>query len=158
MLGDILKACCVRAGLNKRMNEQRLLSVWEDAVGEGVAKRAEPIRIRNQVLYLKVANSVWMQQLQFMKGLILEKLHQKTGTDSLRDIRFFIGDVTPFDREEKKEIFREVLPSLTEADRKSIISEVSGLQDAEMQKILSGLYSKALATERNRGKRKKNHF
>ena len=82
--GDILKNYCNRVGLSSRMNEQRLLDVWKEAVGEEVAKRTEPIRIKNRILYLKVTNSVWMQQLQFMKELIVKKLHEKTGIDFLR--------------------------------------------------------------------------
>ena len=156
ILGDILRNYCNRAGLSRRMNEQKLLDVWEEAVGEGVAKRTEPIRIKNRVLYLKVTNSVWMQQLQFMKELIIKKLHEKTGIDFLQDIRFFIGEVGHLDKEEKEESLQGDLPPLSKSDQEQIIKQVSGVQDPEMQKILSGLYSRGLAAERNRRKKENN--
>jgi len=153
ILGNILKSYCNREGLNRRMTEQRLLDVWEEAVGEGVAQRTEPIRIKNRVLFLKVTNSVWMQQLQFMKELIIKKLHEKTGVDFLQDIRFFIGEVRHLDKEEKKESLEEDFSPLSKSDQEKIIKEVSGIQDPEMQNILSGLYARALTTERKRGKK-----
>lgn len=141
---------CKRMGLNRRMNEQRVFDRWKEAVGEGVAKRTEPIRIENQVLYLKVTNSVWMQQLQFMKELILKKLHEKAGIDFLQDLRFFIGEVEDPEKGEKKQNTKGDVPPLSESDLKKIDREVSAVQDPEMKTILSGLYSRALAVERNR--------
>lgn len=150
VLGDIINKYCNRLGLSRRMNEQRLLDAWEEAVGEGVAKRTEPIRIENRVLFLKVTNSVWMQQLQFMKELILKNLHEKTGINFLQDLRFFIGEVENLDKGEKGQSPKGDLPPLSDSDMQNIAREVSGVQDPEMKKILSGLYSRALAVERNR--------
>ncbi|MFH1757434.1 MAG: DUF721 domain-containing protein [Pseudomonadota bacterium] len=152
-VGDILKNYCNRVGLNRRMNEKRLLDVWEEAVGEAVAKRTEPMRIKNRILYLKVTNSVWMQQLQFMKEVIVKKLHEKTGIDFLQDIRFFIGEVGPMEKEAKGGSLKRDLTPLSGSDWEQINKEVSGVQDPEMQEILSGLYSKALAVERNQRKK-----
>jgi len=150
VLGEILDKYCNRLGLSRRMNEQRLLDAWGEAVGEGVAKRTEPIRIENRVLFLKVTNSVWMQQLQFMKELILKNLHEKTGINFLQDLRFFIGEVENLDKGKKGENLKGDLPPLSDSDMQNIAKEVSGVQDPEMKKILSGLYSRALAVERNR--------
>jgi len=152
-VGDILKNYCNRVGLSRRMNEKRLLDAWEEAVGEAVAKRTEPMRIKNRILYLKVTNSVWMQQLQFMKEVIVKKLHEKTGIDFLQDIRFFIGEVGPMDKEAKGGNLKRDLTPLSGSDWEQINKEVSGVQDPEMQEILSGLYSKALAAERNQRKK-----
>jgi hypothetical protein len=73
----------------------------------------------------------------------------------LQDIRFFIGEVGHLDKEEKRESLQGDLLPLSESDWEHIAKEVSGVQDPEMQKILSGLYSRALTAERNRGKRGK---
>jgi len=149
-IGDILSIYGRPMGLSRRMNEQRLLDAWEEAVGEGVAKRTEPMRIENRVLFLKVANSVWMQQLQFMKELILKKLHEKTGINFLQDLRFFIGEVDNLDRGRRRQSPKRDLPPLSESDTQNIAREVSGVEDPEMKKILADLYSRALAVERNR--------
>jgi len=150
VLGDILNKYCNRLGLSRKMNEQRLLDAWREAVGEGVAKRTEPIRIENRVLFLKVTTSVWMQQLQFMKELILKNLHEKTGINFLQDLRFFIGEVENLDKGKERQSLKGDLPPLSDSDVQSIAREVSGVQDPEMKEILSGLYSRALAVERNR--------
>ena len=143
------------SALMRRIQEQKILDSWRNAVGPGVAEQTEPKRVRNQILEVYVSNSVWMQQLQFMKKLIIKKMHEKTGIDFLQDIRFFIGEVRhfDFDKEEKEESLQGDLTSISESDQEQIVKEVSGVQDPEMQSILSALYSRALTAERNRGKR-----
>jgi len=88
-----------------------------------------------------------------MKEVIVKKLHEKTGIDFLQDIRFFIGEVGPMDKEAKGGNLKRDLTPLSGSDWEQINKEVSGVQDPEMQEILSGLYSKALAAERNQRKK-----
>ncbi len=149
-IGEILEVQCRRLGLSRRMNEQRLLGAWSEVVGEGVAERTQPVRIENRVLLLKVTNSVWMQQLQFMKELIIKKLHDKTGIDWVKDLRFYIGEVENTARGAKKQLAKRDWPRLNESDLENISRQVSGLQDPEMKKILSELYGRALIVGRDR--------
>jgi hypothetical protein len=149
-LGEILKIHCSRMGLSRRMNEQRLLGAWAEAVGEGVAERTQPMRIENGVLFLKVTNSVWMQQLQFMKELIIKKLHEKTGIDWVQDLRFYMGEVGDLVQGEERQSVKRDLPPPSESDMENIARQVSGVRDPEMKKILSELYSRALIVARNR--------
>ena len=149
-LGDILRIQCSRMGLNRRIKEQRVLGVWAEAVGEGVAERTQPMRIEKGILFLKVTNSVWMQQLQFMKELILTKLHEKMGTDLVQDLRFYIGEVENPVQEEGRRSSKRDLPTPSESDRENIARQVSGVRDPEMKKMLSELFSRALTVARNR--------
>ena len=149
-LGDILRIQCSRMGLNRRMKEQRLLGAWAEAVGKGVAERTQPMRIEKGVLFLKVTNSVWMQQLQFMKELIVKKLHEKTGMDLVQDLRFYIGEVENAVKEEGRQSPKRDLPTLSESDRENIARHVSRVRDPEMKKMLSELFSRALTGARNR--------
>ena len=149
-LGDILRIQCSRMGLNRRINEQRLLGAWVEVVGEGVAERTQPMRIEKGVLFLKVTNSVWMQQLQFMKELILKKLHEKTGIDSVQDLRFYIGEVENPVKDEERQSSKRDLPTPSEADMQNVARQVSEVRDPEMKKMLSELFSRALTVARNR--------
>ena len=136
--------------MNRKIQEQEILNSWEKAVGEGVAERTQPVSLKNRVLQVKVANSVWMQELQFMKGLILEKLHQQTGKNILRDLRFFIGEIEP-SGEKYRNKKKEVNPTdgqplgLTEAERERIDRSLFGITDPEMREILGRIYAKGLA-------------
>ncbi len=150
-LGDILKIQCRRMGLNRRIDEQRILDAWNEAVGRGVAERTQPMRIENGVLFLKVTNSVWMQQLQFMKELIRKKLYEKTGVELVQDLRFFIGEVeNPYKLEGRQSSKRD-WPIPSEPEMENIARQVSGVQDLEMRKMLAEIFSRALSMAKNLG-------
>ncbi len=150
-LGDILRIQCSRMGLHRKIKEQRLLGAWAEAVGEGVAERTQPMRIEKGVLFLKVTNSVWMQQLQFMKELIIKKLHEITGMDLVRDLRFYIGEVeNPVKKDGGRQSSKRDLPTPSESDMENIARQISGVRDPEMKKMLSELFSRASTVARNR--------
>jgi len=58
-MGEVLGEFLRRTGINRKIQEQKILNSWEEAVGEGVAERTQAIRVQNRVLQVKVANSVW---------------------------------------------------------------------------------------------------
>jgi hypothetical protein len=152
-LGEVLGHYFKRSGLSGKIQEQKILEAWERAVGEPIADRTQPIGVKNRVLQVKVTNSVWMQQLQFMKGLILQKLREQIGDHLLQDLRFFIGEVEPSVARGKKR--PEGDPGgqslgLTEAEKERIEKVLSGIIDPEMREILSRVYSKGVAAGKNR--------
>jgi len=153
-LGEVLGHFLKSSGLKRRIQEQKILDSWEKAVGEAVAERTQPMGVKNRVLWVRVSSSVWMQQLQFMKGLILQKLHEQTGNHSLQDLRFFLGEMESSDGEvKKKEEEKGGGPSsgLTAEERERIEKALSGIHDSEMREILSRVYSKGMAAGKNRG-------
>ncbi len=64
-----------------------------DIVGTTIARNAQPEKIRNGTLFVKVTSPVWMQQLQYMKEMIAEKLNQRLKTDIVKNIFFIVGRV-----------------------------------------------------------------
>ena len=152
-LGEVLGHFLKSSGLKRRIQEQKLLDSWEKAVGLAIAERTQPIGVKNRVLQVRVSSSVWMQQLQFLKGLILQKLHEQAGNHFLQDVRFFLGEMESFVGGEKKKEEEGGRPSLglTTKERERIEKALSGVHDPEMREILSRVYSKGMAAEKNRG-------
>ena len=144
--------------MNRRIQEQEILNCWEQAVGEGVAEKTQPVSVKNRVLQVKVVNSVWMQELQFMKELIMQKLHQQTGNNILRDLRFFIGEIERSGGKERNKQKHGALMDgqslgLTEAEMERIDRALSGIRDAELHEILRRIYGKGLAAWKFRWRR-----
>jgi len=92
-LGDVLGKSLKRLELAPRLDEYGVWPVWNDVVGNPIARNAQPEKIRNGTLFVKVSSSVWMQQLQFMKELITEKLNQRLGTVVVKNIFFVVGKI-----------------------------------------------------------------
>jgi len=145
-LGHFLKV----SGLSRRIQEQKLLDTWDRAVGNAIAEKTRPIRVRNRILQVKVINSVWMQQLQFMKGLIVKKLQEYMGNDFLQDIRFYIGEIEPVGIKKEEKKTHEQSRGLSDAERRRIEKELAGIRDPEMQEIISRAYAKGLTAQKKR--------
>jgi hypothetical protein len=92
-LGDVLDKSLKRLELAPRLDEYGVWPVWNDVVGNPIARNAQPEKIRNGTLFVKVTSPVWMQQLQFMKELITEKLNQRVGSPVVKNIFFVVGRV-----------------------------------------------------------------
>jgi len=72
-----------------------ILGAWNEIVGESVGGQAQPRSIRNRILFIDVSHPTWMQQLQFLKPTLLEKVNTFLGEPLIQDIRFKLGKVSP---------------------------------------------------------------
>ncbi len=68
--------------------------IWREVVGRTIARNAQPEKIRNGTLFVKVSSPVWMQELQFMKEMIAEKLNQRLPNHAaVKNIFFMVGRI-----------------------------------------------------------------
>lgn len=70
-----------------------ILETWNEIVGDSVADHSRPRSVRNRILFIDVAHPTWMQQLQFLKPTLLEKVNAFLGESLIRDIRFKLGKI-----------------------------------------------------------------
>lgn len=91
--GAILSGLAKRLGLEARLLEFRLQRDWRHLVGEPIASHTWPTQVRFKQLYLTVQNSVWLQQLTFLKPALLAKLNADTRTECLSNIVLRVGQI-----------------------------------------------------------------
>lgn len=72
-----------------------ILGKWREIVGSAVAEHSQPRLIRNRILFIDVSHSTWMQQLQFLKPTLLDKINSSLGESLIQDIRFKVGRISP---------------------------------------------------------------
>ena len=58
-----------------------------------MASHTWPAQIRFKKLYLIVRNSVWLQQLTFLKPALLAKLQAESGADFVTDLACRVGEI-----------------------------------------------------------------
>lgn len=92
-LGDVLDKSLKRIAPAMRLDEYGVWPVWNDVVGKTIAQNAQPEKIRNGTLFVKVSSPVWMQQLQYMKEMIAEKLNGRLKAEMVKNIFFVVGRV-----------------------------------------------------------------
>ena len=72
-----------------KLELHRVFEFWNKTVGKEIAAVAQPSLIRGRaVLWVKVRDSIWMQQLHLQKILLLEKINRQLDSEKFSDIHF----------------------------------------------------------------------
>ncbi|MBC8460551.1 MAG: DUF721 domain-containing protein [Deltaproteobacteria bacterium] len=69
----------------------RIWKLWDGVVGKKIARHARPSWIKKGVLLVKVTDSVWLQELEFMAETIKDSLNSKLQREAIKKIRFKVG-------------------------------------------------------------------
>lgn len=137
----ILQQWLASRGMDTKFSRYRVWQFWEAAVGEQIAARAKPVRLRGAILEVRVDHPVWMQQLQLLKPRILAKLNEQLGEHLIDDL-FLRHGRTGTSRIESEQ---DTLPSswqnapLSEGEQRHIEETVAGLPDDEIRRHLRHL-------------------
>ncbi|MFQ5991733.1 MAG: DUF721 domain-containing protein [Nitrospiraceae bacterium] len=94
-VSSILRGIVSRHGMQTKMLEHRLRLGWTDIAGEQIAAHTRPDQIRFRKLYVLVDNSVWLQQLTFLKSSLLQKIQNVAGFQDehlITDLVFRVGE------------------------------------------------------------------
>lgn len=84
-------------GFHSRMMEFSLQQQWGAIVGPHIAGHTFPEAIRHRKLFLLAENSVWLQQLLFLKAELLAKIGCAMGKDLVSDIILRVGMIPAAD-------------------------------------------------------------
>ena len=90
-IGGVLADLVQRLEFRERLREHDVWNVWSEVVGELLSSKAEPSRIEDGKLFVRVSNSTWMQELQYLKDDIRKRLNQRLGGHVVRDIFLVLG-------------------------------------------------------------------
>jgi predicted nucleic acid-binding Zn ribbon protein len=88
LVPDLMK----RLGLEQRLQQSQVFTLWPSIVGADIARHAQPVSLRNGTLVVAVDHPVWLQELsRYHKPLLLEKIRQRVGARTVRNLVFRIG-------------------------------------------------------------------
>jgi predicted nucleic acid-binding Zn ribbon protein len=143
--GAILSGLSKRLGLQTHLFELRLQQQWRDVIGEPVASHTWPAHLRFKKLYLIVRNSVWLQQLIFLKPTLLAKLNEQ-GPEMITDLAFRVGEIP-----EACAAATGPLPEstdVTEAAQIEADAHAAAVQDPELRHRLASVMAAAFSRSR----------
>ena len=87
-MSPLLKRLGVRDG-DKQMEVYRL---WNEVVGESVARNTQPVRFSKGILTVTVSSAAWLHNLSMMKPQILANLARQFGAGFVADVRLMAAD------------------------------------------------------------------
>jgi len=76
-------------GIKDKIEENFAIVYWDAVVGKEIAKKTEPFKVIKGSLFVRVDDTVWRNELQFLKHEIIEKLNKKIGKNIINDIKFY---------------------------------------------------------------------
>lgn len=140
-MSELLNSLIQKKGWKKQISRNRVFLLWDRIVGEDIAVHARPFVVRGRTLWLNVSDSVWMQQLQFQKMTILERVKQVLPGSSINDIRFQID--TSLGRPRPIQQSSEPQSTPPDSQKKEKFDKmISTLKDPEMRQAMERLWLK----------------
>jgi predicted nucleic acid-binding Zn ribbon protein len=74
--------------IERRIKEETVILNWNRVVGERIAKESLPLKVKDAILFVKVENASWRNELVFLKGNIIRELNQSVGENVIKEIVF----------------------------------------------------------------------
>jgi predicted nucleic acid-binding Zn ribbon protein len=129
-------------GWGAKLKEYRVFSLWDRAVGPGIARHAQPVSIRGKRLTVIVDSSAWMQQLSLMKPEVLSRVNDRLGPDGIESITLRLGELER--PASKPEAYVAPSGKLDEAEQKRVEEYLAGIGDPEAWAALRQVIEKDL--------------
>lgn len=102
--GALVESVLRRYGVSAPVREHRLVTSWDEIVGERVAARAWPDGLKDGVLWVRVSNSAWMHELSFLREPIAARANELVGARIVRDVRFHLGSRNASAEEDRDDV------------------------------------------------------
>jgi len=87
-IGEALAGFFRSQGLEKRIREADIVRLWPEISGEIIAERTEAQKVRDGILYVKVLDAVWRNELTYLRFELMKKINKRMGKSLLQDIKF----------------------------------------------------------------------
>lgn len=75
-------------GIENKIKQNEIIVRWPEIVGEKLSKVTTADKVENGILFVRVTNSVWRNELIYMKTEIINRISSRLNTDIIKDIRF----------------------------------------------------------------------
>ena len=88
-LGDMIKVFLDQSGIGRSLGQVAVFDAWTQVVGEPLAKRARPVRLRHGELLVEVDSSAQLQELKTFTGEGYRlAANRALGRDAIRRVVF----------------------------------------------------------------------
>ena len=86
--GEIVPDICAALDLQDAYREHRALRIWDTVVGEAISHVTRVETFSRGILYVRVHNPSWRNELSMRKRTIVSNLNKALGKDMVKDIVF----------------------------------------------------------------------
>lgn len=91
-VGELLPRVLKELGVSGELASREALAAWDTLVGEHISAVTRPTAVSRGVLFVRVASSAWLSELQMMKHDILRRLNAGRSEWRIRRIVFSLEE------------------------------------------------------------------
>lgn len=142
--GAAVAAALALRGITDQVRAGRVVTEWSELVGAKIAQRTRPDGVVDRVLWVEVATSAWLHELNLLRPQLLAGLRERLGEPALFDeLRFRLAGRRPRDpvtlRPPRRPVPapRPAGPPATGAARERIVREAGAVDDAELRELIA---------------------
>lgn len=143
----LLTGLLQKKGLSPQLQRYKAWLCWDEVVGPQIARHARPLRLRDTRLEIRVDQAVWMQQLQLLKPMIISKLNQHLGNETITDLFLKRGSIPPLPPPPEPE---PPLPGLNTDEQGHINRLAAAISDPELRQQLIALMTSDMRQQKRR--------
>lgn len=91
-VGEALRSYLAKSGLGKRLAQAQVIPDWPERVGAQIAAVTAPESVTpDGTLFVRVATSAWMTELQLMAPQVLASVNAGRGAGRIKSIRWLLS-------------------------------------------------------------------
>jgi predicted nucleic acid-binding Zn ribbon protein len=91
-VGDALQGYLAKSGLGKRLAQAQVIPDWPRLVGPQIAAVTAPESVTpDGTLFVRVATSAWMNELQLMTPQIMAAINAGRGAGRIKTVRWLLS-------------------------------------------------------------------
>lgn len=87
LMNEFVKSLFNQNGMEETLVLSDLLRKWRQIFGENFAQNCEPIKLKKQVLTLKVHSSAWREEIKLRKEKLIEIINQNLSKNVVIEIK-----------------------------------------------------------------------
>ena len=88
-LGQALSQLIKDLGIESEIIHNQAVQLWPEVVGKKIANITQAKKIDGKILFVKVKNDSWRNELVFLKKDIIERLNKRIGKKVVEDLRLY---------------------------------------------------------------------
>ena len=88
-IGQLIDQFIQSIGIGEKIEENFAIAHWDRVVGKEISEQTEPYKIADGILFVKVSDPSWRNELQFFKNEIINKLNKILKNTVVKDIKFY---------------------------------------------------------------------
>lgn len=92
MVGDLVGRFLRNRGLAGRVEAASVIPEWPDLVGPQITRVTRPLRVSDGVLFVAVTSSVWMMELNLMKGDLMRRINAGKREGRIKQVVFVMAE------------------------------------------------------------------